>query len=82
MIQLSLHLPYPRCEVNPEADKLSPREKQVMSLLAKGFRDRDIAQQLHISESTVKFHLNGTLAKLDAKNRYHAIYKATAQGLI
>lgn len=57
--------------------RLSDREQNVMLLLAQGLRDRDIAQHLHISESTVKFHINNTLTKLNAKNRYQAVYEAT-----
>ena len=56
--------------------RLSEREHEVMTLLAQGLRDRDIAQQLYISESTVKFHINNTLVKLSAKNRYQAVYEA------
>lgn len=61
---------------------LSQREREVISLLAQGWRDRDIAKQLFISESTVKFHLNNSLAKLNAKNRYQAVYQAAIQGCI
>ncbi|MGB2926336.1 MAG: LuxR C-terminal-related transcriptional regulator, partial [Limnothrix sp.] len=61
---------------------LSQREQEVLEKLAQGLRDKAIAQDLFISESTVKFHLNGVLNKLQAKNRYQAIYKATNQGLI
>lgn len=61
---------------------LSERERQVMALLADGQRDRAIAQALFISESTVKFHINNSLAKLKAKNRYQGVYQAVIQGWI
>lgn len=61
---------------------LSEREQEVMSLLARGLRDRDIAKHLIISESTVKFHINNTLTKLNAKNRYQAVYQAAIRGWI
>jgi DNA-binding CsgD family transcriptional regulator len=61
---------------------LSERERQVMTLLADGQRDRAIAQALYISESTVKFHINNSLAKLKAKNRYQGVYQAVVQGWI
>ncbi|WP_099237932.1 LuxR C-terminal-related transcriptional regulator [Synechococcus sp. BDU 130192] len=81
--QIRLTLPYgATTQVYKSKESLSQRERQVLALLTKGLRDRDIAQQLHISESTVKFHLNRTLSKLQAKNRYQAIYQATKQGLI
>lgn len=65
-----------------DAPLLSSREQQVMQLLAEGKRDRDIAQALYISESTVKFHINNSLAKLKAKNRYQGVYQATLRGWI
>jgi hypothetical protein len=61
---------------------LSERELEIMQGLARGFRDRDLATQLIISESTVKFHINNILAKLKAKTRFQALYLAMEQGLI
>ena len=61
---------------------LSDRELEILRLLTQGHRDRDIADQLVISESTVKFHLNNVLTKLKAKTRYQAVYKAIEQGWI
>lgn len=58
----------------PVKPKLSKREQEVMALLVKGLRDRDIADQLYISDSTVKFHINNIVAKLDAKTRLQALY--------
>jgi DNA-binding CsgD family transcriptional regulator len=65
--------------VNPG---LSEREREILSLLAEGLRDRDIANRLHISERTVKFHLNNVLAKLEARTRCQAIYQSTVKGWI
>ena len=59
---------------------LSEREREILGLLAQGLRDRDIANQLIISESTVKFHMNNVLTKLKARTRYQALYQATMQG--
>lgn len=61
------------------APTLSDREQEIMRLLSQGLRDRDIANRLHISESTVRFHVNNTLTKLKAKNRYQAVYEATSR---
>ncbi|MFG6102439.1 GAF domain-containing protein [Leptolyngbyaceae cyanobacterium CCMR0082] len=55
--------------------RLSNREQEVIGLLTQGFRDRDIAEQLHISDSTVKFHINNILAKVKAKTRLQALYQ-------
>ncbi len=62
--------------------QLSEREREIMQLLAKGLRDRDIASQLIVSESTVKFHMHNILAKLQAKTRFQALYQAMIKGLI
>lgn len=59
---------------------LSEREVEMLYLLSQGLRDRDIAEACHISESTVKFHMNNVLEKLTARTRYQAIFKALQQG--
>ncbi len=59
---------------------LSEREKEVIVLLAQGLRDREISEQLYISERTVKFHTKNMLKKLDASTRTQAVFKATKQG--
>ncbi|MEM9904605.1 MAG: GAF domain-containing protein [Cyanobacteria bacterium P01_D01_bin.44] len=62
--------------------RLSNREQEVIALLAKGLRDREIAKQLYISDSTVKFHINNILAKLGAKTRMQALYQLmSSEGL-
>jgi DNA-binding CsgD family transcriptional regulator/GAF domain-containing protein len=67
---------------DPSYPRPSEREQEIMALLAQGLRDRDIANRLYISESTVKFHINNSLTKLQAKNRYQAVYQAAIQGWI
>jgi len=61
---------------------LSEREQKIMSLLAQGLRDRDIANHLIISESTVKFHINNILSKLKARTRYQALHQVIINGWI
>ncbi|MGW2862563.1 LuxR C-terminal-related transcriptional regulator [Streptomyces sp. NPDC001205] len=59
----------------PRADPLAglhPREAEVLAHLARGHRNRTIAQELHISESTVKFHVANILAKLGVSSRGEA----------
>lgn len=82
--QVVLALPHdqPSSLTAPSASGLSSRELQVMQFLAEGKRDRDIAEALFISESTVKFHINNSLTKLQAKNRYQGVYRAAIQGWI
>lgn len=52
---------------------LSPREQEVLELLREGKRDREIAGQLVVSESTVKKHVRAILRKLGARNRTEAV---------
>lgn len=64
----------------PVPQLLSDRELEILQLLTQGHRDRDIADRLVISESTVKFHINNVLTKLKARTRYQAIHYAVVQG--
>ncbi|MEE3717115.1 LuxR C-terminal-related transcriptional regulator [Tumidithrix elongata RA019] len=59
---------------------LSERELEMMRLLVRGLRDRDIANHLIISESTVKFHINNILSKLKAKTRFQALHQVMVNG--
>jgi DNA-binding NarL/FixJ family response regulator len=78
-VQVTVRIPYTRDR--PTAP-LSERELEILRLLTQGHRDRDIADQLVISESTVKFHMNNVLGKLKARTRYQAIYIAILQGFL
>jgi DNA-binding NarL/FixJ family response regulator len=59
--------------VESPTPNLTPREKQVLELVARGAHDREIAQQFAISESTVKKHVQNILRKLQARNRAEAV---------
>ena len=61
---------------------LTPREIDVLQLLAEGLTNRAIASRLGISEHTVKFHVNSILGKLDAQSRTEAVVSGTRLGLI
>lgn len=63
-------------------EPLTPREHEVLQLLAEGMTNRAIAQRLAISEHTVKFHVNAILGKLAAQSRADAVMRATRLGLI
>lgn len=78
MIQVVVALPYQSKVANTAP--LSDREQEILLLLSQGLRDRDIADRLHISERTVKFHVNNAVTKLKAQTRCQALYKATVQG--
>lgn len=67
----------------PNADfVLTARELEVLKLTAKGSTNKTVAQQLSISDSTVRFHLQNVLAKMDVKTRAEAIALAAKHGLI
>jgi DNA-binding NarL/FixJ family response regulator len=59
---------------------LSPRELQVLRLIATGHRNKQIGAQLEISEETVKMHVKNATAKLNAKDRTHAVSIALHRG--
>jgi len=63
------------------ADPLTPREIEVLQLVAQGKSNQEIAQSLVISESTVKNHLRNILGKLHLRNRIEAAVYAVRQGL-
>ncbi|MCC7352644.1 MAG: response regulator transcription factor [Anaerolineae bacterium] len=63
-------------------EALTPREQEVLQLLAEGLPNKAIAHRLGISEHTVKFHVNTILGKLDAQSRTEAVTRAARLGLI
>jgi DNA-binding NarL/FixJ family response regulator len=63
-------------------DPLTPREVQVLELLAEGLPNKAIADRLKISDQTVKFHVSSISAKLGAANRTDAVRRAVRRGLI
>ena len=66
----------------PTTRELTPRETQVLQLLAEGLPNKVMASQLDISEHTVKFHINSIMGKLGAQSRTDAVMRATRSGLI
>ena len=71
-----------RRRMQPTGPQLSPREKEVLNLLAEGLGVSAIARRLFISESTAKTHISKIYDKLGAGNRAQAIMSALRAGLI
>ena len=76
-------LPIPaRAVPAPPAPPLTPREIEVLGMLAEGLGNKTIARRLGISEHTVKFHVGSIFAKLDASSRTEAVTLGARRGLI
>ena len=71
-----------RRRMSPTGPQLSPRETEVLALLAEGLGVAGIARQLFVSESTAKTHISKIYEKLGAANRAQAIMNAIRAGLL
>ena len=65
-----------------QASLLTPRENDVLRLLAEGLPNKGIATRLEVSEHTVKFHVNSIMGKLNAQSRTEAVALATRLGIL
>jgi DNA-binding NarL/FixJ family response regulator len=62
-------------------DELTPREGEVLALIARGLSNREIADTLVVSETTIKTHINHVFAKIGARDRAQAVHYAYTHGL-
>jgi DNA-binding NarL/FixJ family response regulator len=69
-------------QTTTEVESLTPRELEVLRLVAQGLQNKEIAAELIISERTVKFHVSSIMGKIGAGNRTEAVALAAQQGLI
>ena len=72
----------PALEQDEQPEPLTPREIEVLELLAEGLPNKAIAERLEISDQTVKFHVASISGKLGAANRTDAVRRAVRRGLI
>ncbi len=79
----AIRTPSPKATtVSPEKARLTPRERQIIGLLAQGESNKSIARLLDLSESTVKIHVQGILRKLQLNSRVQAAVYAVEHGLL
>lgn len=71
----------PEQKINPKVF-LSPRELEVLQLMRQGMSNKEIAQELHISLQTAKFHCSNIYKKLEVVNRQNAVLKAVELGIV
>ena len=72
----------PPLPAEPKPVKLTPRQRDVLHLLARGATTDQIALELHIAHETVRNHIRAVLASLGAHSRVEAIAAARAAGLL
>lgn len=68
--------------IPPVPPALTPRELEILGLIAGGLQNKEIAKRLGLAEETVKSHVRHFLVKLDAHSRAHAVAIAFRHGLL
>ena len=79
---LPMRAPTPEGLAEGALEPLTPREREVLELLAHGLSNRQIAERLGISEHTAKFHVAAISGKLGAASRTEAVSRGVRRGLI
>ena len=74
--------PFQRNEARVQQLGITPRELEILEAMAAGLSNREIAEQLFVSENTVKTHANRLFTKLSAQRRTQAVQRAKEAGLI
>ena len=79
---LAARVPTLASQPTPTLDELTPREVEVLRMLAEGLGNREMASRLGISDHTVKFHISSILDKLGASTRTEAVTMGIRMGII
>jgi DNA-binding NarL/FixJ family response regulator len=74
--------PQPHLPSDEQLERLTPREREVMTLVATGLSNGEIAERFTISHATVKTHVSRALCKLDARDRAQLVAVAYQAGLV
>jgi DNA-binding NarL/FixJ family response regulator len=72
----------PPAGLDPELDQLSPREREVLRLIARGYTYKEVARDLTISSKTVESHVSSVLRKLQLSTRHELTRWATERRLV
>jgi NarL family two-component system response regulator YdfI len=81
-VMLGRPAPVESDELDFPFESLTPREQEVLAMVAEGLLNKEIADALHISEHTVKFHLSSIMGKLGASSRTEAVTRGIRRGLV
>ena len=71
-----------RAKTRGEIIRLSPRETELLALLAKGYSNKEIARALDVGPTTIKWHLRNLFSKLNVGGRRHAVQRARMLQLV
>jgi ATP/maltotriose-dependent transcriptional regulator MalT len=82
MVPVATDAPFATNGASVERLGLTPRELEILGLIAEGLSTREIAERLYVSENTVKTHASRLFAKLGARRRTQAVQLAKEAGLL